>query len=131
MPVLICLREKLWTRTYSTRDQVPTCPVFTRTKIKPRFGIKVNSSRHTIYLTYRGLSYYYYYLCSLARTQHSAYRQTKSMTQRSIIVGIRGGVDLSLLSFVVFLFYARVSFNSLIIHFSIFFPISLWVPPGR
>ena len=49
MPVLICLREKLWTRTYSTRDQVPTCPVFTRAKIKPRFGIKVNSSRHNTY----------------------------------------------------------------------------------
>ena len=39
MPVLICLRKKLWTRTYSTRDQVPTCPVFTRVKIKSRFGI--------------------------------------------------------------------------------------------
>ena len=26
---------------------MPTCPVFTRAKIKPRFGIKVNSSRHT------------------------------------------------------------------------------------
>ena len=47
MPVLICLRKKLWTRTYSTRDQVPTCPVFTRAKIKPRFGIKVKFSRHT------------------------------------------------------------------------------------
>ena len=46
MPVLICLRKKLWTRTYSTRDQVPTCPVFTRAKIKPRSGIKVNFSRH-------------------------------------------------------------------------------------
>ena len=40
MPVLICLREKLWTRTYSTRDQVPTFPVFTRAKIKPHFGDK-------------------------------------------------------------------------------------------
>ena len=28
--------DKLWTRTYSTRDQVP---VFTRAKIKSRFGI--------------------------------------------------------------------------------------------
>ena len=42
MPVLICLRKKLWTRTYSIRDQVPTCPVFTRAKIKSRFGILVN-----------------------------------------------------------------------------------------
>ena len=42
MPVLICLREKLWTRTYSIGDQVPTCPVFTRAKIKSRFGILVN-----------------------------------------------------------------------------------------
>ena len=42
MPVLICLREKLWTRTYFTRDQVPTCPVFTRAKIKSRFGILKN-----------------------------------------------------------------------------------------
>ena len=25
---------------------MPTCPVFTRAKIKPRFGIKVNLSRH-------------------------------------------------------------------------------------
>ena len=49
MPVLICLRERLWTRTYSIRDQVPTCPVFTRAKIKPRSGIKVKFSRHTIY----------------------------------------------------------------------------------
>ena len=32
-----CLREKLWTRTYSRGDQVPTCPVFTRVKIKSRF----------------------------------------------------------------------------------------------
>ena len=38
MPVLICLREKLWTRIYSIGDQVPTCPVFTRAKIKSRFG---------------------------------------------------------------------------------------------
>ena len=39
--------KKPWTRTYSTRDQVPTCPVFTRAKIKPRSGIKVNLSRHS------------------------------------------------------------------------------------
>ena len=37
MPVLICLREKLWTRTYYVGDQVPTCPVFTRAKIKVLF----------------------------------------------------------------------------------------------
>ena len=37
MPGLICLREKLWTRTYSIGDQVPTCPVFTRAKIKVPF----------------------------------------------------------------------------------------------
>ena len=36
MPVLICLREKLWTRTY-IGDQVPTCPVFTRAKNKVPF----------------------------------------------------------------------------------------------
>ena len=29
-------------RTYSVGDQVPTCPVFTRAKIKSRFGILVN-----------------------------------------------------------------------------------------
>ena len=46
MPDLICLREKLWTRTYSIRDQVPTCPVFTRAKIKSRFGILVNLPSH-------------------------------------------------------------------------------------
>ena len=40
MPVLICLRKKLWTRTSSTRDQVPTCPVFTRAKIKTPFWDK-------------------------------------------------------------------------------------------
>ena len=40
--------KKLWTRTYSTRDQVPVCPVFTRAKIKPCSGIKVNFSRHNI-----------------------------------------------------------------------------------
>ena len=49
MPVLICLRKKLWTRTYSTRDQVPTCPVFTHAKIKPCFGIKVKFSCHNMY----------------------------------------------------------------------------------
>ena len=39
----LCAREKnLWTRTYSTRDQVPTCLVFTRAKIKSRFGILKN-----------------------------------------------------------------------------------------
>ena len=38
----MCQRKKLWTRTYSTRDQVPTCPVFTRAKIKFRFGILKN-----------------------------------------------------------------------------------------
>ena len=37
MPVLICLREKLWTRTYYIGDQVPTCPVFTCVKIKVPF----------------------------------------------------------------------------------------------
>ena len=43
----LCAREKnLWTRTYSTRDQVPTCPVFTLAKIKSRFGILI-VSRHT------------------------------------------------------------------------------------
>ena len=48
MPVLICLREKLWTRTYSIRDQVPTRPVFTRAKIKSCFGILVDLlSQHT------------------------------------------------------------------------------------
>ena len=38
--------KKLWTRTYSTRDQVPTCPVFTREKIKSRFGILKNLPSH-------------------------------------------------------------------------------------
>ena len=33
-------KKKLWTRTYSTRDQVTTCPVFTLAKIKFRSGIK-------------------------------------------------------------------------------------------
>ena len=46
MPVLICLRKKLWTRTYSIRDQVPTCPVFTHAKIKSRFGILLNLPSH-------------------------------------------------------------------------------------
>ena len=31
-------------RTYSVGDQVPTCPVFTRAKIKSRFGILVDFS---------------------------------------------------------------------------------------
>ena len=48
MPVLICLREKVWTRTYYIGEQVPTCPVFTRAKIKSRFGILV-ISRHTFF----------------------------------------------------------------------------------
>ena len=41
MPVLTCLREKLWTGLISVGDQVPTRPVFTRAKIKSRFGILV------------------------------------------------------------------------------------------
>ena len=48
MPGLICSREKLWTRTYSIGDQVPTCPVFTHAKIKSRFGILVNFASHYI-----------------------------------------------------------------------------------
>ena len=31
--------RKTLNRTYSVGDQVPTCPVFTRAKIKSRFGI--------------------------------------------------------------------------------------------
>ena len=42
----LCARGKNWTRTYSTRDQVPTCPVFTRAKIKSRFGILKNLPSH-------------------------------------------------------------------------------------
>ena len=38
--------EKLWTRTYYTRDQVPICPVFTRAKLKSRFGILKNLPSH-------------------------------------------------------------------------------------
>ena len=41
--------DKLWTRTYFTRDQVPVCPVFTRAKIKSRSGIKVNSRHSYLY----------------------------------------------------------------------------------
>ena len=55
----LCARgKKLWTRTYSARDQVPTCPVFTRAKIKSRFGIKVNLSRHNIYIYCGGVDEY-------------------------------------------------------------------------
>ena len=50
IPHIICqflyARGKLWTRTYSTRDQVPVCPVFTRAKIKSRFGILKNLPSH-------------------------------------------------------------------------------------
>ena len=42
MPVLICLRKELWTGLISVGDQVPTCPVFTRAKIKSRLGILIN-----------------------------------------------------------------------------------------
>ena len=34
--------EKNWARTYSIGDQVPTCAVFTRAKIKSRYGILVD-----------------------------------------------------------------------------------------
>ena len=34
--------ERTLNRTYSVGDQVPTCPVFTRAKIKSRFGILVD-----------------------------------------------------------------------------------------
>ena len=51
IPHIICQflcarKKKLWTRTYSTWDQVPTCPVFTRVKIKSRFGILKNLPSH-------------------------------------------------------------------------------------
>ena len=46
MPVLICLRKELWTGLISVGDQVPTCPVFTRAKIKSRLGILVNLPSH-------------------------------------------------------------------------------------
>ena len=36
-------------RTYSRRDQVPTCPVFIRAKIKSRFGILVNLPSQKVY----------------------------------------------------------------------------------
>ena len=42
MPVLIRLRKELWTGLISVGDQVPTCPVFTRAKIKSRLGILDN-----------------------------------------------------------------------------------------
>ena len=42
MPVLICLRKELWTGPISVGDQVPTCPVFTRAKIKSHLGILDN-----------------------------------------------------------------------------------------
>ena len=56
IPHIICQflyawEKKLWTRTYSVRDQVPSCPVFTRAKIKSRFGI-LNSFRVTIPTNY-------------------------------------------------------------------------------
>ena len=62
MPGLICLREKLWTRTYSIGDQVPTCPVFTRAKIKSHFGILVNlpSQWYTDFNTYGGTVWCFY-----------------------------------------------------------------------
>ena len=52
MPVLICPRKKIWTRSYSTRDQVPVCPVFTRAKIKSRFGILKNFPSQYIFNIY-------------------------------------------------------------------------------
>ena len=59
MPVLICLREKLWTRTYSIGYQVPTCPVFTRAKIKSRFGILVNLPSQYTYAQIHRYTYTY------------------------------------------------------------------------
>ena len=38
--------RKTLNRTYSVGDQVPTCPVFTRAKIKSHFGILVNLQSH-------------------------------------------------------------------------------------
>ena len=54
MPVLICLRKELWTGLISVGDQVPTCPVFTRAKIKSHFGILVNLPSHYPKLEYTG-----------------------------------------------------------------------------
>ena len=57
MPVLICLRKELWTGLISVGDQVPTCPVFTRAKIKSRFGILVIFPV-TLYTCYCSLHYF-------------------------------------------------------------------------
>ena len=63
MPVLICPREKLWTRTYSVGDLVPTCSVFTRAKIKSRFGILVNLPSQYIYMCVCVSIYIYMCVC--------------------------------------------------------------------
>ena len=40
--------RKTLNRTYSVGDQVPTCPIFTRVKIKSRFGIIDNFASHNL-----------------------------------------------------------------------------------
>ena len=61
MPVLICLRKELWTGLISVGDQVPTCPVFTRAKIKSRLGILVNLPSQSCTCSYTSFNH----LCHL------------------------------------------------------------------
>ena len=90
MPVLICLRKKLWTRTYSTRDQVPTCPVFTRAKIKSRYGIKVNFCVTVCLRMYQHacLHIYRYFCCLLmgkVETKEESARQEEWVREREML----------------------------------------------
>ena len=60
-------------RTYSVGDQVPTCPVFTRAKIKSRSGILVDlPSHYTVESIQHEIS-----------QSHTSVRATKDMIEKS------------------------------------------------
>ena len=82
MPVLIWLREELWTGLISVGDQVPTCPVFTRAKIKSRFGI-IDKFRVTQCCQKKGSSKVCGWICSVWpswvwESQHASTRNSVS-----------------------------------------------------
>ena len=72
--------------TSQTRRAVPIVEVYSYSITNPMFFFLTVSLlwilfpvNITIFLTYRGLSYYYYYLCSLTRTQQVIWGNSKKL----------------------------------------------------
>ena len=116
MPVPICRRKDSEQGLILRGIKCQTAPSSHVWKINSRLGILIILPSHyalttnslslvntlpaniTIYLTYRGLSYYYYYLYSLTRTQHiwSAFVRrvsSKSKDDRIFLPNTQAQVD--------------------------------------